>query len=683
MAQENPLMETMPSLPQVLLNILDAIQDEQADLRSLGEIILQDPAMTARLIAVANSAHYARAGGCRSLDRAIMVLGQRTVKNVVMTAAMKQMFDELGRRHRRFLKESWRGTLVTATLAQALAALTRYPRPEEAYLCGLLVNLGRLARLTLDESRYPGLLETAEDDQDLIRREQATYGSSHCEEAAGLMAQWGLNPLLSDAVRYHLEPARQVRDAHHLVKLVNLAHALGAGEAITEGAAEAADLLFGLNEGLSSELRDSVQEDTRRLAAALEIELDDRDRTASDRRAEQRLGQCLGDLGQLDRVQGELSQVRELRQCCRAVRKVLFMTLGVEHSLLFLVDARRELLSAWTDPADDPAFVLPLERGRSAVTDTCLDGRLQVLSRSKGDDLPVVDRQLFGVCHARRLWLLPLVGTDRTVVGVLVLGVVSDTQAAQLEERRGFVRALTGEIARALGNGPPLPAGGDPDLQRRISEVIHEAGNPLTIIQNYLAMLRIKLGETHDVQQDLDLIREEIDRVGRILLRMKDVPALGQADDVPMDQLVRQVAEIFKGSLCRTRDVGLSLSLAAGEAGTFGHADHLRQVLTNLLKNAIEAVNTGGEIHVATSAPVNLNGSRYVELTVRDNGPGIPESIQSHLFSPVTSTKGEGHSGLGLSITRRLIDEMGGSIVCASGAQGTRFQILFPLDGQG
>ncbi|WP_168044668.1 HDOD domain-containing protein [Ectothiorhodospira sp. PHS-1] len=202
MAQENLLMETMPSLPQVLLNILDAIQDEQADLRSLGEIILQDPAMTARLVAVANSAHYARAGGCHSLDRAVMILGQRTVKNVVMTAAMKQVFDEFGRRHRRFLKESWRGTLVTAALAQALAALTRYPRPEEAYLCGLLVNLGRLDRLTLDEARYPALLEAAENDQDLIRREQATYGGSHCELAAGLMEQWGLSPLSAGIVTW-------------------------------------------------------------------------------------------------------------------------------------------------------------------------------------------------------------------------------------------------------------------------------------------------------------------------------------------------------------------------------------------------------------------------------------------------------------------------------------------------
>lgn len=682
MAQENLLMETMPSLPQVLLNILDAIQDEQADLRSLGEIILQDPAMTARLVAVANSAHYARAGGCHSLDRAVMILGQRTVKNVVMTAAMKQVFDEFGRRHRRFLKESWRGTLVTAALAQALAALTRYPRPEEAYLCGLLVNLGRLARLTLDEARYPALLEAAENDQDLIRREQATYGGSHCELAAGLMEQWGLSPLLADAVRYHLEPALQVRDAHHLVKLVNLAHGLGAGENLRDGALEAADILFGLNEGLSTELRAGVQGDVRRLAAALEIDLDGQDRTMSDRHAERRLGECLSDLGQLDRVQAELSRVRDVRHGCQAVQKVLFMTLGVEHSLLFLMDARQGLMSAWMDPADDAAFVLPLERGRSAVIDTSLDRRPRVLSRSEEESLPVVDRQLFRACHADLLWLLPLVGGDRNVVGVLVLG-VPGAQSARLEGRRGFVLALAGEIARLLADDLQPPGVDGSDLQKHVHEIIHEAGNPLTIIQNYLAMLRIKLGETHELQQDLDLIREEIDRVGRILLRMKDVPAPGRAEDLPLDPLVQQVAEIFRNSLCQTRGIRLSLSLAAGEAGTLGHADHLRQILTNLLKNAIEALGEGGEILLGTRAPVNLNGCPYAELTVQDDGPGIPDSIQSRLFSPVTSTKGEGHSGLGLSITRRLIDEMGGSIVCASGTQGTRFQILFPLDGQG
>ncbi|MBK1672055.1 hypothetical protein CKO35_01825 [Ectothiorhodospira shaposhnikovii] len=680
MSQAKPLPDGMPSLPQILLQILAAIQDDQVDPPTLGEIILQDPAMTARLIAVSNSAHFARSGGCHSIVRAIMVLGQRTVKNIVMTAAMQQVFDELGRRHRRYLKDIWRSTLITASLAQVLATLTRYPRPEEAYLCGLMVNLGRLARLAQDNTRYPDMLDTTEDDQDLLRREISAYGGSHCDEAARLMEHWGLSSLLSDAVRYHQAEVARVRDAHHLVKLLNLAYALGHGDHVSEVALEAADSLFGLNEGLSTELRLGVQEDTRRLAAALEIEFEDKDRVVSDLRAERRLAQCLSDVTELEKVQGELTSAGDFEQRCLVLRKVLFLTLGVEHSLLFLTDANC-LVSAWHAPSEAPAFMLPLERGRSAVIDALLDARLQVLSLSGGEDLPVVDRQLFGLCRARVLWVLPLAGKGCRS-GVLILG-LSEELAARLEARRDFVMTLAREIAQALGRQRQPDVDSMPDLERRISETLHEAGNPLAIIQNYLAMLRVKLGETHEARKDLDLIRDEIERVGRILLRLREAPAAGETEGLLLDELVGQVAEIFRGSLCQTRDIRLSLSLSAGSTGTLGHADYLRQVLTNLLKNATEALDRGGEIHVATRAPVNLNGCRHVELTVQDNGPGIPEAIQAQLFSPVASTKGEGHAGLGLSITRGLIDRMGGNIVCASGPEGTRFQILFPFGGQG
>ena len=102
-------------------------------------------------------------------------------------------------------------------------------------------------------------------------------------------------------------------------------------------------------------------------------------------------------------------------------------------------------------------------------------------------------------------------------------------------------------------------------------------------------------------------------------------------------------------------------------------------MLTNLVKNAAEAVTEVGRIEVATRGLVNFNGKNFVEIVVRDNGPGIPDDVQAKLFTPVESTKGGSHAGLGLTIVKNLVDGMGGYISCRSSAtDGTRFEILIP-----
>ena len=96
------------------------------------------------------------------------------------------------------------------------------------------------------------------------------------------------------------------------------------------------------------------------------------------------------------------------------------------------------------------------------------------------------------------------------------------------------------------------------------------------------------------------------------------------------------------------------------------------------MKNAVEALPEGGRISVATKSSVNVSGKNYTEIVIEDNGPGIPEEIQKNLFTPVSTTKGTGHSGLGLSITKNLVTEARGTITCRSNNTGTQFQILLP-----
>ena len=104
----------------------------------------------------------------------------------------------------------------------------------------------------------------------------------------------------------------------------------------------------------------------------------------------------------------------------------------------------------------------------------------------------------------------------------------------------------------------------------------------------------------------------------------------------------------------------------------------LKQVYTNLIKNAIEALPANGQVMVYTQDNVNVDGKQHIELIVTDDGPGIDSNIMSRLFSPVESTKDGDHAGLGLTIVKNLVSELHGSISCRSSDKGTSFHILLP-----
>jgi signal transduction histidine kinase len=110
-----------------------------------------------------------------------------------------------------------------------------------------------------------------------------------------------------------------------------------------------------------------------------------------------------------------------------------------------------------------------------------------------------------------------------------------------------------------------------------------------------------------------------------------------------------------------------------------GSADTLKQILVNLVRNAVEAMPAGGEIQIMNNGLVNRDGLLYTELCVADTGPGVPPEVLANLFSPIRSDKGEGHQGLGLSIVHSLVRKSQGLISCRSSKKGTTFEMLFPV----
>lgn len=112
-----------------------------------------------------------------------------------------------------------------------------------------------------------------------------------------------------------------------------------------------------------------------------------------------------------------------------------------------------------------------------------------------------------------------------------------------------------------------------------------------------------------------------------------------------------------------------------------GSADTLRQILLNLIKNAVEALPKGGKIEVKNNGRVIREGRTYLELRISDTGAGIPADVLANLFSPVRSSKSGENRGLGLNIVQNLVTKVNGLISCRSGESGTIFEILLPVPG--
>jgi signal transduction histidine kinase len=135
--------------------------------------------------------------------------------------------------------------------------------------------------------------------------------------------------------------------------------------------------------------------------------------------------------------------------------------------------------------------------------------------------------------------------------------------------------------------------------------------------------------------------------------------------------IVRQVVELERVAADKR---GVTLELAAEPTQLLGEVDaaKLHQLVLNLVRNACEAVSTGGNVKVSVAV-----ADAHCQIRVQDDGPGIPEQVRTRIYEPFFSTK-EGGTGLGMSIVHSLVSLHGGSIDLQTGPDGTRFDVMIP-----
>ncbi len=223
------------------------------------------------------------------------------------------------------------------------------------------------------------------------------------------------------------------------------------------------------------------------------------------------------------------------------------------------------------------------------------------------------------------------------------------------------------------------------EVARRLA---HEIKNPLTPIQLSAERVRRRFLEdgkgdtelldraTHTIIQQVDAMKGMVDAFSEYA-RAPDIK-LGELD---LNALIAEVTELYRA---QSSPVKIRLQLDSALPPVRADVGRLRQVIHNLMRNASEAVEGQQDalIEIVTRIE-DLDGSRYVEILVSDNGPGFAADIIDQAFLPYVTSKTRG-TGLGLAIVRKLVEEHGGIIRARNKAQGgAEVSILLPLAGAG
>ena len=191
---------------------------------------------------------------------------------------------------------------------------------------------------------------------------------------------------------------------------------------------------------------------------------------------------------------------------------------------------------------------------------------------------------------------------------------------------------------------------------------------------------------------EIGIINEEISRVAQVLKKLtdfsKEKPETQEMTDV--NALLKDIVKLTKNSLLEHSRIKLVTNLEKALPKVNVDKAGLKQVILNLIKNAVEAMSSGGNLYVQTRHfSATVGGKRviekkdaigYIQIQVRDEGPGIPDAIKEKLFDPYVSTKKGEHFGLGLSIAYNIVKSFQGYITCESIlGKGTVFKIELPV----
>ncbi len=705
----------LPSLPHILIKLIDTCDDEDAPISAVAPLIAKDTALSSKVLRLVNSAYFGLHRTFSNLEQAVVYLGAATIKNLSITASVQQVFKGIKNRNGDSFQigHFWYHSLLCATLGKRIAREINYTNIEEAYLAGLLHNIGHLVLFVMFPKEFTVLQEELADGVDQCAAEDRQIGITHCEAGSMLLKEWNIGSFLADAALYHHDPVEHIQEGFPLVKITFLANWISE---LSENESDVDYLigknLLGLDKTQMEQVITGAKEEVVAIAQDLEVNIKIPG-AASQRRKNGKRHSLSGDETGLflEKNQELVKQVRKdslligflkslvltdsKNGVLAATEEIIRILFASETIFFLLYDSEAKRLTGHSSNENRHRelvrdLVLPVANSTSLAFKSFTENTILTLFQDGEQSNNLADMQLFNVINSKGMIYLPMrVKQER--IGVIVIS-ISEEKEKDVSRHHKQLQLIAEQTAISLHledmgrkEERKLQAERMATASLAARKVVHEVNNPLGIISNYLKLLEIKISDKTDIQQELQILDEEINRISTIIDQfgtfVETTSTTYKTKRINVNDQISNMLKILTVSLLDPAGIEADFTPEPLLVEISTEQDKLKQIIINLVKNSAEAMSRGSSISITTSNKVKDNITKDIVITISDDGPGIPEKIREKLFSPFMTTKGHGHSGLGLSIVHRAVQDLGGTIECESNREkGTCFTISLPLN---
>jgi diguanylate cyclase (GGDEF)-like protein len=270
---------TLPSLPAIAMQVLDLAQKQEVDIAEIARIISKDPALSGKILRTVNSSFYGRAQAVSTISHALVILGLQSVKTLVLGFSLVGNLSKSKSKGFQHLVY-WRRSVYAATAARSIASKLGIVQQEEAFLCGLLADIGMLVLDQVLGEEYGEIVQQAATHSQLPSIEQKALGINHAGVSRMMAEQWKLPPLLATPIGAHHD-AGSVGDSQlrKLTEIVQFASRCAdvfvdadAARAIAE-VRQVAQTVHHLDQATTDALLSEISAKTKEIAPLFEINL--------------------------------------------------------------------------------------------------------------------------------------------------------------------------------------------------------------------------------------------------------------------------------------------------------------------------------------------------------------------------------------------------------------------------
>lgn len=225
----------LPSLPHVVIRVMELTEDQNSTAQDINSALSQDQGMTAKVLKLANSAYYGFSRRISSVTDAVVLLGFRTIRSIVMAASVSDILSKEIEGYALAQGELWQHSQATAIAARMIARETKFGSFEVAYTAALLHDIGKVILNTHLSEAYNEVVEKVNNESiPFMEAEDQILGFNHAEVGAKVAEIWNLPEELVEAIAYHHNPEK-AKINPKLTAIVHIADAISVSMGIGIG----------------------------------------------------------------------------------------------------------------------------------------------------------------------------------------------------------------------------------------------------------------------------------------------------------------------------------------------------------------------------------------------------------------------------------------------------------------